>query len=187
MQEEVILVNENDEPVGVGEKLATHTSAALHRAFSVFIFSSAGKLLMQKRTITKYHSKGLWSNTCCGHPRPGESTEAASHRRLFEEMGFQCDVKKVFSFTYYAKLDNGLFEHEYDHVFFGQFDGNPNPSPNEVDEWKWIDLAALKIEMQNRPEDFTYWFKLSLDTVCQHVWPANVITADRLIGQFQNA
>lgn len=187
LREEVILVNERDEQVGVGEKLATHTSAALHRAFSIFIFNSGGKLLLQKRTITKYHSKGLWSNTCCGHPRPGETIEAASRRRLFEEMGFQCEIKKVFSFTYYAPLDNGLFEHEYDHVFIGQFDGNPSPSPDEVEDWKWIHLAALKIEIEKRAGDFTYWFKLSLDAVCGHVCPTNLPSADSLIAQFQNA
>jgi isopentenyl-diphosphate delta-isomerase len=185
LREEVILVNERDEQLGVAEKLATHSSGVLHRAFSIFIFSSAGKLLLQRRTTTKYHSKGLWSNTCCGHPRPGETTEAASLRRLYEEMGFHCAIKEVFSFTYYSPLDNGLFEHEYDHVFVGQFDGTPNPSLDEVEDWKWIDLPALKIEMERRPEDFTYWFKLSLEAVCGHVWPRNLLGADTLIGQFQ--
>jgi isopentenyl-diphosphate delta-isomerase len=170
LREEVILVDESDEQVGVAEKLATHTSAKLHRAFSIFIFSSDGKLLLQKRTASKYHSRGLWSNTCCGHPRPGETTEVASLRRLYEEMGFQCEIRKLFAFTYYAQLENGLFEHEYDHVFIGQFDGSPDPSPDEVEDWKWIDLPALKTEMETNPEDFTYWFKLSLDEVCGNIW-----------------
>jgi isopentenyl-diphosphate delta-isomerase len=187
VKEEVILVNESDEVVGVAEKLATHACAALHRAFSIFVFSSAGELLLQKRTTTKYHSKGLWSNTCCGHPRPGESTEAASQRRLYEEMGFECEVRKVFSFTYYVELENGFFEHEYDHVFIGQFDGSPKPSPDEVEDWKWMDLATLRIDMQESPEDFTYWFKLSFDTLCKHVWSTDVLGTASIVKEFQNA
>lgn len=177
MKEEVILVNENDEVTGVAEKLATHSRGALHRAFSIFIFNSLGQLLLQKRTASKYHSKGLWSNTCCGHPRPGESTETASRRRLHEEMGFDCELRKVFEFTYYAELDDGLFEHEYDHVLVGQFDGDPNPSRDEVDAWRWVDLAALKLDMKESPEDFTCWFKLALDPLCRYVTSTNALSA----------
>jgi isopentenyl-diphosphate Delta-isomerase len=123
VRDEVVLVNDDDEVIGVAEKLAAHLSGDLHRAFSIFVFNSAAQLLLQKRAASKYHSKGLWSNTCCGHPRPGESIEEASRRRLYEEMGFECEVRQVFALTYFAELDGGLFEHEYDHVFVGQFDG----------------------------------------------------------------
>lgn len=169
MKEEVILVNENDEAIGVEEKLKTHLLGALHRAFSIFIFNSAGQLLLQKRTGTKYHSKGLWSNSCCGHPRPGESTAEAARRRLYEEMGFSCEVREVFKFIYYAKLDGGLFEHECDHVLVGRFDGEPEPSRDEVDEWKWVDLTTLRLDMQRSPDHFTYWFRVSLDPLCRHI------------------
>lgn len=162
MREEVILVNENDEAIGVEEKLKTHLLGALHRAFSVFIFNSGGQLLLQKRAGTKYHSGGLWSNTCCGHPRPGESIEGASRRRLYEEMGFDCELKEVFDFIYRAELDDGLFEHEYDHVLVGGFDGEPNPNRDEVDDWKWVSLPELRLDMRRTPDAFTYWFKLTL-------------------------
>lgn len=174
MREEVILVNENDESIGVEEKLRTHLLGSLHRAFSIFIFNSAGQLLLQKRASTKYHSKSLWSNTCCGHPRPGESTGEASRRRLREEMGFDCEVREVFEFIYHAELDNGLFEHEYDHVLVGRFDGEPNPSRDEVDDWKWVSLTTLKLDMQRNPNDFTYWFKVSLDPLCRYIESPNV-------------
>lgn len=169
MREEVVLVNDKDEVTGVAEKLAAHLTGDLHRAFSIFVFNSAGQLLLQKRAASKYHSKGLWSNTCCGHPRLGESTEEASCRRLYEEMGFGCEVRKVFAFTYYAELDGGLFEHEYDHVFVGQFDGRPNPNQDEVGDWKWVGLSALRIDIQQNPEQFTYWLKVSLDQLCHHI------------------
>jgi farnesyl-diphosphate farnesyltransferase len=161
--EEVVLVNEKDEVVGVEEKIKTHQLGVLHRAFSIFIFNSEGLLLLQKRTRTKYHSKGLWSNTCCGHPRLNETTQQASRRRLREEMGFDCKMKEVFQFVYRAKLDGGLIEHEYDHVFVGEFEGDPLPDKNEVDDWKWINLAALNLDLQNNPEIYTCWFKIALD------------------------
>jgi len=161
--EEVVLVNEKDEVVGTAEKIRTHQFGVLHRAFSIFIFNSEGQLLLQKRTSTKYHSRGLWSNTCCGHPRLNESTQEASRRRLREEMGFDLDVSEVFQFVYQAKLEDGLTEHEYDHVFVGIFDGNPVPDGNEVDDWKWMSLAALNLDLQENPEIYTCWFKIALD------------------------
>jgi farnesyl-diphosphate farnesyltransferase len=161
--EEVILVNEKDEVIGVEEKIKTHQLGALHRAFSIFIFNSMGQLLLQKRASTKYHSQGLWSNTCCGHPRLGESTEQASRRRLQEEMGFDCQVSEVFQFLYRAKLEGGLIEHEYDHVLVGSFNSDPSPSPNEVDNWKWINLEKLKLDVQANPETYTCWFRIALD------------------------
>lgn len=167
MKEKVILVNEKDEVIGVEEKLKAHLLGALHRAFSIFVFNPNKELLLQKRAITKYHSKGLWSNTCCGHPRYTESIEEASHRRLREEMGFDCEMSEVFDFIYQTKLDNDLFEHEYDHVLVGKFDGNPNPSIDEVDDWKWVDVTNLKLDIQENPENYTYWFRISLDILCR--------------------
>jgi isopentenyl-diphosphate delta-isomerase len=172
VKEEVILVNENDEVIGVGEKIETHLTGALHRAFSVFIFNSAGQLLLQKRARSKYHSKGLWSNTCCGHPRPGESTEEASRRRLGEEMGFECNVREVFEFLYHAKLDCGLSEHEYDHVLIGRFDGSPKPNADEVDDWKWVDLTSLESDVKENPNNYTYWLRVSLGELCRSIRPA---------------
>ncbi len=165
--EQVVLVNEKDEVVGMQEKIKAHLLGALHRAFSIFIFNSKGQLLLQKRTKTKYHSKGLWSNTCCGHPRFAESTAQASRRRLSEEMGFDCELREMFEFVYRAELDDGLIEHEYDHVLVGNFDGTPNPSTNEVDDWKWIDIPTLKRDLQESPEEHTYWFRIALEMLIE--------------------
>jgi farnesyl-diphosphate farnesyltransferase len=167
VRERVILVNEDDEVVGFEGKMEAHLLGALHRAFSIFIFNSAGDLLLQKRSSTKYHSQGLWSNTCCGHPRFGESTAQASRRRLSEEMGFDCELREMFEFVYRAELDDGLTEHEYDHVLVGNFDGTPNPSSNEVDDWKWIDLPTLKRDLQENPEEHTYWFRIALEMLIE--------------------
>jgi len=172
VKEEIILVNENDETIGVEEKITAHLNGALHRAFSLFIFNSRGQLLLQKRTNTKYHSKGLWSNTCCGHPRPGESIEEASRRRLREEMGFDCGVRKIFEFVYHVKLDEGLYEHEYDHVLVGRFDGNPTPNRDEVDDWNWVDMTTIRFDMQVHPDIYTYWFRISIDELCRSVSPS---------------
>lgn len=173
MTEQVILVNERDETTGVEEKIKAHLLGALHRAFSIFVFNADGLLLLQKRASTKYHSKGLWSNTCCGHPRPGESIEQASRRRLWEEMGFRCEIKESFAFIYRAEVDNDLIEHEYDHVLVGNFDGNPDPNGDEVDDWKWVDLMTLKLDMRESPENYTYWFRISLDALCHSTGPVS--------------
>lgn len=162
-EETVVLVNEQDEAIGVEEKIKAHLTGSLHRAFSVFIFNSAGDLLLQRRTTTKYHSRGLWSNTCCGHPRPGETIEQASRRRLSEEMGFDSKLEKAFDFVYHAKLEDDLVEYEFDHVLIGNFDGAPDPNPAEVVEWKWVDLTTLKRDMDRHPESYTFWFRASLD------------------------
>lgn len=163
MEEIVVLVNEEDEAIGVEEKMRAHLDGALHRAFSIFVFNSEGHLLLQKRSGTKYHSRGLWSNTCCGHPRPGESIEAASRRRLREEMGFDCEVEEVFKFIYRAELEGGLFEHEYDHVLVGRFDGEPAPDGAEADDWKWVDMETLGADVRARPAEYTYWFKVCFE------------------------
>ena len=165
MKDKVILVDEADREVGTGEKLETHQAGKLHRAFSIFVFNSKGALLLQRRTKTKYHSGGLWANTCCSHPRPGETTIEAAHRRLNEEMGFDCNLREIFSFTYQVKFENKLFEYEYDHVFMGKYDSEPSPNPEEVCDWKWIEVAELKRDIQENPGAYAYWLRLSIDRV----------------------
>jgi len=166
--EEVILVDEADNQIGTAEKLQAHKEGKLHRCFSAFVFNSEGKLLLQQRAKSKYHSGGLWSNTCCSHPRPGEAVEAAAHRRLKEELGFDCPLKEAFTFIYKTKFDNGLFEHEFDHVFIGKFDGSPIPNPEEVESWTWVSLAELKKDIKENPENYTYWLKVSIGKVISY-------------------
>lgn len=166
MQEEVeqlILVDTEDRELGVGDKLQTHQDGTLHRAFSIFVFDSKQRLLIQKRAQTKYHSAGLWSNTVCGHPRPGETTLAAAQRRLFEEMGFNCELRFAFDFVYRTEVSNELIEHEYDHVFVGRFDGEPQPEALEVEAWRWISVAELKAELRQSPEKYSYWVQLAVN------------------------
>jgi isopentenyl-diphosphate delta-isomerase len=165
MEESVILVNENDEVVGIGEKLRTHLEGKLHRAFSLLIFNSRGDLLLQKRAETKYHSGNLWSNTCCGHPRPGESIETAAHRRLKEEMGFDCGLEKKFSFIYRARLDGSSIEHEFDHVLVGSFDGEPRVNRAEAADWKWVDVETLRSDLEKNPSRYTYWLRVILSRI----------------------
>jgi len=161
MEDQVILVDINDQEIGVAEKMAAHRQGWRHRAFSIFVLNSQGQLLLQKRAIAKYHSGGLWTNTCCSHPRPGESTIDAAYRRLQEEMGFSCPLVEIFSFTYRAELGD-LIEHEFDHVFQGQFDGEPILNPSEAEDWQWIDLDDLKTAVQIQPHLYTYWLKVCL-------------------------
>lgn len=161
--ERVILVNSAGEEIGVGLKLPVHREAALHRAFSVLVFNDAGDLLLQRRAEGKYHTAGLWSNTCCGHPRPGEDTDSAARRRLEEEMGFSCELTPLFHFTYRVELQPGLWEHEFDHVFLGRYEADPLPAPTEVGEWRWAPLAEVQREARERPEKFTPWFRILLE------------------------
>lgn len=161
----IILVNENDEPIGVSEKLEAHQLGKLHRAFSIFIFNSKGELLLQKRASSKYHSGGLWSNTCCSHPRVNEDTLSAAHRRLQEEMGLDCDLKEVHKFVYKIKFDNGLTEYEYDHVLIGKSDEAPKLNLEEAEDWKWVKLSQLCEDVKNNPENFTSWLKICLNDV----------------------
>ena len=158
--EEVILVNEADEELGTIEKMEAHQKALLHRAFSVFIFNSKGEMLLQRRALGKYHSGGLWTNACCSHPRPGETVEAAATRRTMEELGFQPQLKKVFAFTYRADFENGLTEYEYDHVLMGSFDGEPDPNPDEVSEYRYQRMDDIKADLESNPGLFTEWFKI---------------------------
>lgn len=158
--EHVILVDKNDREIGTMEKMEAHKKGVLHRAFSVLVFDQGGKLLIQKRAQGKYHSSGLWTNTCCSHPLPGESLEMATRRRLKEEMGI--DLQPVFShaFIYQAALDKELIEHEFDHVFVGKFNGTPDINQKEVEDWKYVDPHWLKLDMELHPESYTEWFKL---------------------------
>lgn len=161
--EKVVLVNERDDVLGAEDKIRAHLVGSLHRAFSIFILNHDDQLLLQRRAPNKYHSRGLWSNTCCGHPRPGETVEHASRRRLGEEMGFDTELRKLFSFIYYANLEEGLTEHEYDYVLVGRFNDVPKPDPDEVVDWRWADLKAISKELKSQPERYTYWFKASFD------------------------
>ncbi len=163
---EVILVDEKDNQIGKMEKLEAHRNGArLHRAFSVFVFNKKGETLLQRRTMTKYHSKGKWTNTCCSHPYVGESVSSAAHRRLGEEMGFDCDMKETFNFTYKAPVGNELAEWEFDHVFFGNYDGEPKLNPEEADAYKWVSLDKLKRDIAKNPEAYTPWIRIIIDRV----------------------
>lgn len=162
-EERVVLVNALDEAIGIEEKTKAHLLGALHRAFSVFVVNAAGQLMVQKRAATKYHSRNLWSNTCCGHPRPEETIAHASRRRLREEMGFELNLKEVFSFVYHANLEDGLIENEYDHVLVGFFEAVPKPDPAEISEWRWVDLAEVSEDLKKNPENYTYWFRISFE------------------------
>ena len=162
IEEKVILVNEKDEQIGLMPKLEAHQKALLHRAFSVFIFNDKNELMLQQRALDKYHSPGLWTNTCCSHPRPGESLEEATKRRILEEMGFSCEMKEVFSFIYKAPFDHGLTEHELDHVFTGKYEGEPVLNPDEVEDWKWVEVNDLLSDVKENPDEYTVWFKIAL-------------------------
>jgi isopentenyl-diphosphate delta-isomerase len=168
-QEKVILVNEKDEQIGLMEKIEAHEKALLHRAFSVFVFNDKNELMIQQRALSKYHSPGLWTNTCCSHQREGESNIEAGKRRLQEEMGFSTDLKDTISFIYKAPFDNGLTEHEFDHILVGYFEGEPNLNPDEVAEWKWMSLEAIEEDMQANPSIYTEWFKIIFDKYYSHI------------------
>ena len=163
VKSQVILVNEFDEEIGTMEKLEAHQKGLLHRAFSVFVFNSKKELLLQKRAIGKYHSEGLWTNTCCSHPSPNESIENAAVRRLEEEMGYSCPVVRTFSFIYDVALDNELIEHELDHVVIGISDKNPVLNPAEASDFDWKTIDTIKNDMDLFPENYTSWFKIILN------------------------
>jgi len=169
MKDFVILVDKNDKEIGQMEKIAAHTSGSLHRAFSIFIFNSEGQILLQKRDSKKYHSGGLWSNTCCSHPRPGEKTEIAASRRLFEEMGMNSILFEAFSFIYKSELDNSLTEHELDHVYFGYSNEPPVLNKEEAEDYKYIDPKILQKDIQKDPSSYTIWLKICLDQLLEQV------------------
>jgi isopentenyl-diphosphate Delta-isomerase len=171
--EELILVDEKDRLVGFETKLAAHQNGGkLHRAFSIFVFDGAGRMLLQRRAEGKYHFGGLWSNACCSHPRKGEKLEDAVHRRLQEEFGFDTELEDVFSFVYRASDSrSGLTEHEFDHVFCGKFNGDPHPNADEIADWKWVGLADLEADLQSNPDDYTPWFRVVVHRVTEGLSP----------------
>lgn len=174
--EEVILVDEQDNQIGLLEKIQAHREGKLHRAFSVIIFNEEGDMLIHQRAKDKYHCGGLWTNACCSHPRNGEDTLTAAHRRLQEEMGFDTPLSYVDSFIYKAKFENGLTEHEYDHLFAGYYAGKIKPNENEIAHWKYINLVELKQDIQRNPENYTIWFQ---DIVKHHL--------KKILNHLQNA
>ena len=174
IEEQVILVNEKDEQIGTMPKLEAHKKGVLHRAFSVFVMNEQGELLLQQRAASKYHSPLLWTNSCCSHQRVGESNIEAGKRRLFEEMGFVTKLKDVVSFIYKAPFDNGLTEHEFDHVLVGSYNEDPIINKDEVNDFKWMTLEEVKVDMELHPELYTEWFKIIFDKFYKHLQEATV-------------
>ena len=169
IEEHVIIVNDKDEQIGTMPKLEAHEKAVLHRAFSVFIFNDNNELMLQQRAKHKYHSPLLWTNTCCSHQRVGETNIEAGKRRLMEEMGFVVDLKETVSFVYKAPFDNGLTEHEFDHVMVGHSNIEPTINPNEVESWKWMALESVKLDIELHPELYTEWFKIIFDKFYEYI------------------
>ncbi len=155
----IALLDKNDIIIGYGDKLAVHQVGLLHRAFSILVFNDNNEVLLQKRAATKYHSPSLWTNTCCSHLIENQDFETYMHKRLNDEMGFDCDLHFQFSFHYKIKFENELFENEIDHVYFGKWQGTPNINPKEADDFKWIDWDELLVEIKAKPDNYTYWFK----------------------------
>lgn len=169
IEEQVILVDENNEQIGLMPKMEAHEKAVLHRAFSVFIFNDNNELMLQQRALDKYHSPGLWTNTCCSHQRDGESNIEAGKRRLQEEMGFTTALKESISFIYKAPFDNGLTEHEFDHVLLGSYNEAPVINQDEVASWKWATLEDIKVDMALHPHNYTEWFKIIFEKFYEHL------------------
>lgn len=169
MEEKVILVNQKDEPIGLMPKMEAHEKAVLHRAFSVFIMNTKGETMLQQRASEKYHSPLLWTNTCCSHQRDGETNIQAGKRRLMEEMGFKVELKELFSFIYKAPFDNGLTEHELDHVMIGYYNEEPIINKEEVEDWKWMLPSAIQQDIVKRPEAYTEWFKIIFDKFYDYI------------------
>ena len=167
--EEVILVDENDNEIGIKEKMQAHRESLLHRAFSVFIFNNKGEMLLQQRAINKFHSGGLWTNACCSHTKPGEATGAAALRRLNEELGFETSIEKLFDFTYKTNFDNGLTEHEFDHVFSGVYNGVINFNKAEVQDFCYRAVDENESSLQSHPQKFTEWFKIAFPLVKKYL------------------
>lgn len=164
-QEYVILVDESDNEIGVMEKLQAHQEGLLHRAFSIFIFNSKNELLLQQRALTKYHSAGLWANTCCSHPRPNETIKDSANRRLHEEMGMSCDLNIKTNFIYTTQFENGLTENELDYVLVGFTNQNPIINIEEVESYKWQSISDIKTDVIANPQHYASWFKIALEKV----------------------
>lgn len=169
LEEQVILVNENDEAIGLMPKLEAHQKAVLHRAFSVFVLNDKNEIMLQQRAAEKYHSPLLWTNTCCSHQRDGETNVQAGTRRLYEEMGFETPIKELFHFIYKAPFDNGLTEHELDHVMIGTYNQEPKINREEVESWKWMSIDAIKTDMAQNPTIYTVWFKIIFDEFYHYI------------------
>ncbi|MBU5557471.1 MAG: isopentenyl-diphosphate Delta-isomerase [Candidatus Aenigmatarchaeota archaeon] len=169
MPEMIPLVDKNDNIIGYEEKVKAHEDGGkLHRSFSIFIFNSKGQMLLQLRSVKKYHFGGLWSNACCSHPRKGEELTDAVHRKLKQEFGFDTNLKELFSFIYKVTDPNsGLTEYEFDHVFVGTFDGEPKPNPEEIDAFKWMPIDELKVDVAKNPDKYSLWFRIALDRVLE--------------------
>ena len=163
VEKKVVLVDKSGNQIGLMPKLEAHQKGILHRAFSIFLFNSENQILLQKRSLIKYHSAGLWTNTCCSHPRDGEDIIDAGKRRLYEEMGIKTELKKEFEFTYNVVLENGLTEHEFDHVLIGNFNGTPILNKDEVEDWKWMSLEEIEKDINENKEDYTVWFVIAFD------------------------
>ncbi len=163
MANDIILVDKNDNEIGTGDKMEVHRKGILHRAFSIFVWNKKGELMLQQRAKDKYHTAGLWSNTCCSHPKPGETVIEAGHRRLQEEMGFDCELKEEMSIIYRSQFDNDLTEHEYDHVLFGNYEEAPVINPQEVHSWKWASINEVLRDVKVNPDHYTVWFRIILD------------------------
>ena len=168
-EEKVILVNQFDEQIGLMNKLEAHEKAVLHRAFSVFVLNNKNEIMLQQRAKQKYHSPLLWTNTCCSHQRDGETNLQAGSRRLFEEMGFVTELKELFHFIYKAPFDNGLTEHELDHVMIGYFNDEPQINFEEVENWKWMTIEDVKNDMKKYPDDYTIWFKIIFEEFYHYI------------------
>lgn len=164
-EEYVVLVNDKDHQIGLMEKMEAHIQGVLHRAFSIFLFNTKGEMLLQQRALSKYHSPGLWTNTCCSHPRDGESLEQATQRRLFEEMGMRCEMREAFDFIYKADVGQGLTEHEFDHVFVGTTDLKPEINKEEVADWKYMPVSDVAASMEAHPELYTVWFRIAFKQI----------------------
>lgn len=173
LREDVILVDEKDQQIGTMEKLEAHEKGVLHRAFSIFLFNKKGEMLLQKRAMEKYHTPGLWTNTCCSHPRTNETIDEALQRKLKQEMGITCEVQKAFQFLYKSELESGLIEHELDHVYYGYFDESPNPNPEEVSDWKYSSITDIREEFKNHPEQYTPWFKIIFERMTKYAKSGN--------------
>ena len=165
----VILVNEHDEVVGSMEKMEAHQKKLLHRAFSIFLFNKQGQVLIHQRAEGKYHSAGLWTNTCCSHPKPGEDVLTSARKRLQQEMGIDAELQNAFTFIYKADVGNGLTEHEFDHVLTGMYEGTPYPDPDEVQDWQWFQMDDLANRLKTEPEIFTSWFRIALPKMQDHL------------------
>lgn len=168
-EQNIAIVNQNDEIIAYQDKLKVHEKGILHRAFSIFIFNEKNEILLQQRAFSKYHSPGLWTNSCCSHAIEGEEFSQTIHSRLIEEMGMDCDLHFKFSFHYHFKFENGLIENEIDHVYFGNCSVNPNPNSDEVNDYRWASISEIRHQIESNPENFTYWFKFIFERVAMLV------------------